>query len=57
MKQSKNGHHFINIDHMEKYLITNLPPQSLDLQFFECQWKQSISIGHYETIIKMAAIS
>ena len=29
-----------------------LTPQSLGLQFSKCQWKQNISIGHYEKIEK-----
>ena len=36
MKKLKNGCHFINIDHMEKFQITNAP-QSLGLRFSECQ--------------------
>ena len=32
MKKLINGCHFVNIDHMEKFQITD-PPQSLGLQF------------------------
>ena len=49
MEKLKNGCHFINIDRTEKFQITD-PPQSLGLQFSKCQWKQNISIGHYEKI-------
>ena len=41
--------HFINIDHIEKFQITN-PPQSLDLWFSECQQKWNITVSHYEKI-------
>ena len=34
-----------------KHQITP-PPQSLDLQFSACQWKQKIGIGHYENVEK-----
>ena len=51
MKKLKNGCNFFNIDHMEKFPTTD-PPQSLGLQFSKCQWKQNISIGHYEKIEK-----
>ena len=47
----KKGCHFINIDRMEKFQITD-PPQSLGLQFSECWQKQNISVGHYEKIEK-----
>ena len=50
MKKLKNGCHFFNINRMEKFKITN--PQTLGLQFSECQWKQNISISHYEKIEK-----
>ena len=56
MKKLKNGCHFFNIDHTEKFPITN-PPQSLGLQFSECWQKWHISVGHYEKKWKMAAIS
>ena len=46
MKKLKNGCHFINVDCTENFQITNR--QSLGLQFFECQWKWNISVGHYE---------
>ena len=51
MKKLKNGCHFVNIDHTEKFQITN-PPQSLGLWFSECQRKWNISISHYEKIEK-----
>ena len=51
MKKIGNCHHFININHTEKFQITDTL-QSLDLQFSECQQKWSISIGHYEKIEK-----
>ena len=51
MKKLKNDCHFINIDRMEKFQITN-PPQSLGLWFSECQWKWNITVGHYEKIEK-----
>ena len=47
MKKFENGCHFINIDHTEKFQITD-PPQSLVVWCSECQWKQNISFGHYE---------
>ena len=47
MKKMKNGCHIININHTEKIQITN-PPQSLGVQFSECQQKWNISVGHYE---------
>ena len=37
MKKLKNGCHFFNINHMEKFPITD-PPKSLGLQFSECRW-------------------
>ena len=46
MKKLKNGCHFINIDCTETFKITD--PQSLGLQFSECQWKLNISVSHYE---------
>ena len=95
MKKLKIGCHFININHTEKFQITDptkvwlssflsvdrnrisalaimknwngchfinilivwknfklLIPQSLALQFSGCQWKQNISVGHYEKIEK-----
>ena len=51
MKKLKNGHHFVNIKCMEKFQITD-SPQSLVLQFSECQQKWNISICHYEKIEK-----
>ena len=51
MKNLKNGHYFVNIDHMVKFQITD-PPQSLGLWFSECQLKQNINISHYEKIEK-----
>ena len=51
MKKLKNDYHFVNIDHMEKFQITD-PPQSLGLQFSECQWKWNITVGHYEKFKK-----
>ena len=101
LKKLKNGCHFININSMEKFQITNppkvwvssflsvnrngisalailkkieiwlpfhkywlygkisnyRPPKSLSLRFSECWQKWNISIGHYEKILKMAAIS
>ena len=36
MKQLKNDRHSINIDHTEKFQITDPPPQSLGLQFSKC---------------------
>ena len=48
---SKNGCHFFNIDRMENFSITD-PPQSLGLQFSECQQKRNIRVSHYETIEK-----
>ena len=53
MKKLKNGYHFINIDRMEKFQMNN--PQSLRLQFSECQWKWNISVSHYEQIEKWPA--
>ena len=50
MKNLKNGSHFVNIDHMEKFQITD--PQSLGLPFSECQQKWNIRVGHYEKIEK-----
>ena len=47
MKKLKNGCHFININCMEKFQITD-PPQSLGLQFSECQSKWNISVDHSE---------
>ena len=51
MKKFKNGSHFVNIDCMEKFQITD-PPQSLGLRFSGCQQKRNISLGHYEKIEK-----
>ena len=51
MKKLKNGSHFINIDHTEKFQITD-PPKSLGLLFSGCWRKQNISISHYEKIEK-----
>ena len=51
MKKLKNGCHFVNIDCTEKFQ-TPTPPKSLGLQFSKCQWKQNITIGHYENIEK-----
>ena len=51
MKKLKNGCHFIYINHMENFQITDLS-QSLGLWFSECYWKQNISIGHYDKIEK-----
>ena len=51
MKKLKNGSHFINIDHTEKFQITD-PPQSLGLWFSECRGKWNISVSHYEKIEK-----
>ena len=36
----------------QKILITNAPPQSWSLYFFECQWKQKICITYYEKMKK-----
>ena len=49
LKKLKNGCHFVNIDRMEKFQITD-PAQSLGLRFSECQWKRNITVGHYEKI-------
>ena len=49
MKKLKNGYHFINII-WKNFKLTI--PQSLGLQFSKCQWKQNISISHYEKIEK-----
>ena len=54
MKILKNGHHFVNIDHTEKFQITN--PPSLGLRFSKCQQKWNISVGHYEKIEKWPAL-
>ena len=51
MKKLKNGCHFVNINHTEKFKLLT-PPQSLGLQFSKCQQKWNISIGHYEKIEK-----
>ena len=51
MKKLKNSCHFININCIEKIQITNAP-QTLGLQFFECQQKWNITVGHYEKIEK-----
>ena len=42
MKKLKNGHHFVNISHMEKCQITHPPPRSLGLWFSKCWWKRNI---------------
>ena len=49
MKKLKNGCHFINIHHMEKFQIT-IPPKfgSPVLKVSMEQW--NISISHYEKI-------
>ena len=47
MKKLENGHHFLNINHTEKYQITG-PPKNFSLWFSECQWKWNVSVGHYE---------
>ena len=47
----KNGRHFININHSEKFQITD-PPKSLGLWFSNCQQKWNICVGHYEKIEK-----
>ena len=51
MKKSKNCPHFVNIDHTENFKLPT-PLQSLGLQLSECEQKQNISVGHYETIEK-----
>ena len=44
MTKSKKGTHFVNIlHHIENFQITDSP---------KCQWKQNISVGHYEKIRK-----
>ena len=50
MKKLKNGCHFVNMDHTEKFQMTD--PQNLGFWFFECRWKWNISVGHYEKIEK-----
>ena len=55
MKKLKNGYHFVNINHTEKFQNTDfhMPPhKSLGLWFSKFWWKQNISIGHYEKIEK-----
>ena len=53
MKKLKNGYHFVNIDHMEKVQINDPPPPpKFGSPFSVCQWKQNISIIHYEKIEK-----
>ena len=51
MKKLKNGHHSVNINHTEKFQLTD-PPKSLGLWFSVCQQKWNISVSHYEKIEK-----
>ena len=46
MKKSKNGCHFININHTEKFQNTDLP--KFGSPVFRVLQKQSISIIHYD---------
>ena len=55
MKKLKNDHHFINIDHTEKFQITD--SLKFCLWFSECQWKWTIGINSLWKNWKMATIS
>ena len=48
MKKLKNDHHFVNINLWKDFKL--LTPQSMGLQFSECQQKQNIRVSHYEKI-------
>ena len=50
MKKMKNACHFINIDHTEKFQITD--PPKFDLWFSKCQQKCNINVNRYEKIEK-----
>ena len=53
MKKSKNGNHFINMHHTEKFQITNLPPlpyQDLVSGFLSVDRNRKLVLGHYEKI-------
>ena len=51
-KKLKNGHHFVKYQLYGNISNYQPPPQSLGLQFSECQQKWNISVGHYEKIEK-----
>ena len=45
MNKMKNGCHFVNIDHTEKFQITD--PQKLGLQFSKCQCLKHLYMDIY----------
>ena len=58
MKKWKNCCQFTDTRHTENFQLMPPPPlSSLSLHFLECQWKQEISIGHYENMIKSVWVS
>ena len=49
MKKLKNGSHFVNIDHTEKFQITD-PPQSLGLWFSECTNPPKVWVSGFPSV-------
>ena len=51
MKKLRNGHHFVNIDHMKKFQITD-PPPKVWVPGFPSGDRNRICVSHYGKIEK-----